>query len=93
MVDVTRQAIMRNTLMNSNSSELIDCHVIHVSAAGNSVRMEKMGLVTFLEIFRSLVAVTIKPLTADRHQQLRVYKKNERAFITHQFDIWHAISC
>lgn len=40
--------------MNAHKIEIIDRHVVHVAVAGNSARMERMGLCTLLEKFAEI---------------------------------------
>ena len=42
------------TLMSSDSNEILDFHVVHVSTAGNSSQMEKKGLEILLEKFNNM---------------------------------------
>ena len=76
------------TLMESDTDEIIDFHVVHVSVAGNSARMEKEGLVTLLDKFKSR-NIPIKSLTTDRHIQIKAYMKKDQPEIKHQCDVWH----
>ena len=76
------------TLMNSATNEIVDCHVVHVSIAGNSSRMEKKGLEILLEKMNAF-NLPIRSLTTDRHTQIRCFMKNEKPDILHQFDVWH----
>ena len=76
------------TLMSSDSNKILDFHVVHVSTAGNSSRMEKKGLEILLEKFNNM-NINVTSLTTDRHVQIRSFLKNEHPEITHQFDVWH----
>ena len=42
------------SLMNAHKIETIDRHVVHVAVAGNSARMERMGLCSLLEKFAEI---------------------------------------
>ena len=76
------------TLMNSSNGQILDFRVIHSRVAGNSARMELLGLKTLLESFNEK-CVEITSLTTDRHIQVRCYMKKECPEIKHQFDVWH----
>ena len=76
------------TLMEAQTNEIVDFYVVHVSIAGNSARMEKEGLVTLLEKFKTR-NIPIKSLTTDRHIQIKAYMKKEQPEIVHQCDVWH----
>ena len=76
------------TLMNSQSGEILDFHVVHVAKAGNSAKMELAGLKFLLQSMEER-NLTINLLTTDRHRQVRSYMKKEKPDINHQFDIWH----
>lgn len=76
------------TLMNSESGEIMDFHVSHVSIAGNSQRMELDGLKNLIFLFESN-GLQIDSLTTDRHKQVRCFLRKERPNINHQFDVWH----
>ena len=76
------------TLMNSKTNQIIDGHVDYVALAGNSVRMEKRGLIILLEKFRR-IGIMIKSITTDRHVQIKSYLAKDHPGILHQFDAWH----
>ena len=76
------------TIMNSESGEILDFCVVHVATAGNSSRMELVGLQKVLETAEEN-DLEINSLTTDRHIQVRCFMKNEKPEINHQFDIWH----
>ena len=76
------------TIMSSDTNEILDFHVVHVTVAGNSSRMEKKGLEILLDKLANR-NLKISTLTTDRHVQIRSFLKNEHPEIKHQFDIWH----
>ena len=76
------------SLMNTETSMIVDFQVVHVSQAGNSNRMEKYGLEVLLKKLINL-NMPITSLTTDRHTQIRAFMKKEYSFISHQFDVWH----
>ena len=77
------------SLMNTATNEVLDCYVVHVSTAGNSSRMEKLGLSKLLDKMKNRYTLSINSLTTDRHIQIRAFMKNEHLQIKHQVDIWH----
>ena len=76
------------SIMNISTNEILDFYVVHVSAAGNSARMEKRGLEILLDKVKSY-NLQINSITTDRHVQIRAFMKNENPDIKHQFDVWH----
>ena len=76
------------TLMNSDTGEIMDFHVSHVSIAGNSQRMELDGLKNLIYEFEAN-GLEIESLTTDRHKMVRAYLRKEKPYINHQFDVWH----
>lgn len=76
------------SLINAHNNEIVDCHVVHLTVAANSVRMEKIGLSTLLpklQKYRSFQKVSYDQQTsADKR-----YMSKEQPDIIHQFDKWH----
>ena len=76
------------SLMDTVTNQVVHFHVTHVAQAGNSVKMEKNGLITLLDKVEPL-GVLIRSLTTDRHPGVAKYLREERPDIKHQYDIWH----
>ena len=76
------------TVMDASTQEIIDFNVTHVATAGNSSRMEKLGLVNIIDSLQKM-GLTIDSLTTDRHVQIKSYMSKEQIDIKHQFDVWH----
>ena len=76
------------SLMDSTTNQLICFIVVHVANAGNSVAMEKYGLIKTLDSLEE-TGVNVACLTTDRHISIRKYMREDRSKILHQFDIWH----
>ena len=76
------------SLMDSTTNQLICFIVVHVANAGNSVAMEKYGLIKILDSLEE-TGVNVACLTTDRHISIRKYMREDRSKILHQFDIWH----
>ena len=62
--------------------------VTQFTECGNSNRIEKYG---FRKVLHGMVArdINIEQITTGRHVQIKKFMKEERANISHQFDIWH----
>ena len=62
--------------------------VTQFTECGNSNRIEKYD---FQKVLRGMEArdINIKQITTDRHVQIKIFMREERPNISHQFDIWH----
>ena len=76
------------TLMEMESSLIIDQQLIQVTETGSSVKMEKEGLKRCLD-FVTQSRVSIKMLATDRHLGIQAYMRTDHPDIDHQFDVWH----
>ena len=75
------------SLFEQNIKKIIVMSTTQVTEAGNSNRMEKMGLIKVLQEAKSKLYV--KQLTTDRHVQIKKYMREQEKEIDHQFDVWH----
>ena len=75
------------TIMNAETSEIIDFFIRDVLNAGNSNRLE---LYDSLKAFKYLLepGFEISSIT-NRHNSIRKYLKENCSMIIHQLDIWH----
>ena len=62
--------------------------VTQVSEAGNSNRMEKMGLAKVLSKLKEK-GLNIEQITTDRHTGIRRHMREKEKSISQQFDVWH----
>ena len=76
------------TLADQCTDKIIFMSLTQVTEAGNSNRMEKLGLQKVLADANEK-GVNINQITTDRHVQIRKYLREEKTTISHQFDIWH----
>ena len=78
------------TIMDEQTSMIMDMHVSHVGVAGNSARMELDGLKNVLQRLYDNV-INISSLTTDRHKQVRSFlrKKTER----YSTSVWQLTFC
>ena len=76
------------SLMDTVTNQVIHFHVTHVGQAGNSAKMEKVGLIKLLEKIETL-GVEPRSITTDRHPGVTKYLREDRPDIIHQYDIWH----
>ncbi|XP_014678322.1 PREDICTED: uncharacterized protein LOC106818115 [Priapulus caudatus] len=78
------------SLMDLNTKFLIDFSLVQVTQAGNSMRMEKLGLQNCIKSVES-GGLEIDILATDRHVQIASMMKKEPEYqhINHQFDVWH----
>jgi len=76
------------TVMELDSKQIVDFAVVHVTEAGNSVRMEKLGLERCLLSLKD-DGLTVTTLATDRHVQITSYMYKEQPQIEHQYDVWH----
>ena len=77
------------SLADQETSKITTLSITQVTEAGNSNRMEKLGLIKCLQDIDEKTTLKIQQLTTDRHPQIRKYLREERSDIDHQFDIWH----
>ena len=75
------------TIMNAETSEIIDFFIRDVLNAGNSNRLE---LYDSLKAFKYLLepGCEISSIT-NRHNLIRKYLKENCSMIIHQLDVWH----
>ena len=78
---------MMYSLLDQESKKIIAISTTQVTEAGNSNRMEKLGLIKVLDEAKS--KLNIKRLTTDRHMQIKKYMREHESEIDHQFDVWH----
>ena len=78
------------TVMDKQTSLIMDMQVSHVGVAGNSARMELDGLKNVLQRSYDNV-INISSLTTDRHKQGRSSLAKKRKDIQHQFEVWHFV--
>jgi hypothetical protein len=76
------------TVMEMNSRKIVEFVVVHVKQAGNSVGMEKFGLIECLDNVKN-AGLTVTTLATDRHVQITCYMRKEQPQIEHQYDVWH----
>ena len=76
------------SLSDQTTQKIMFMSMTQVTEAGNSNRMEKLGLIKALTEAENK-NITIQQLTRDRHIQVRKYVREEKPTIDHQFDMWH----
>ena len=76
------------SLFDQEVKKVIAISQTQVTEAGNSNRMEKMGLIKALSEAKKK-NINIKRLTTDRHIQIKKYMRENEEDIDHQFDVWH----
>lgn len=77
------------SIMNTESKEILDFFIAHVSNAGSSQGMELYAFKNILYQLTQADSLSFSTLTTDRHTQIRKYMATNHTDIDHQFDIWH----
>ena len=77
------------TIMNTETKEIIDCFIAHVSNAGSSQGMELYGFKKVLTKLTQSDRLKISTITTDRHRAIRKNIGENCNEIEHQFDIRH----
>ena len=75
------------SLINQETNDIIAFSITQVTEAGNSNRIEKLGLQKTLNEVREK-QILIKQLTADRHMQIQKYLKEDKPQSNNQFGIF-----
>ena len=75
-----------NTIVNAETSEVIDFFIEHFSNVMNS---NGLGLYAFLKVFDYLLesGLEMSSITTDRHKSIRKHLKENCRNIIHQFDV------
>ena len=73
------------SLINQETNDIIAFSITQVTVAGNSNRIEKLGLQKTLNEVREK-QIVIKQLTADRHADSEILKRGQT---TKQQSVWH----
>ena len=76
------------SIVDTNTSKVIDFSLVQVTEVKNSNAMELEGLKRCLDHLQQ-ERVVISKLATDRHVQVRAHMKKERPQIKHNFDVWH----
>ena len=78
------------SLMNQETNDIIAFSITQVTVAGNSNRIEKLGLQKTLNEVREK-QIVIKQMTAHRHMQIQKYLKEDKPQIDNQFGIFRRL--
>ncbi|XP_033756770.1 uncharacterized protein LOC117339337 [Pecten maximus] len=76
------------TLMDVETSKVIDLQLVQSNEVKNSYNMELEGLKRSLR-FLEEEGVSVSDLVTDRHSQVKKFMKTECPSINHWFDVWH----
>lgn len=76
------------TLMDAQTSKVIDVQLVQSNEVKNSYGMELEGLKRALHHLQE-EGMTISDLVTDRHSQVKKFMRTECPSINHWFDVWH----
>ncbi|XP_077512495.1 uncharacterized protein LOC144123549, partial [Amblyomma americanum] len=76
------------TLLDVERHKVLHFEVVQSNDAGGSCRMELEGLKQGLAFLES-ESIKVAVLVTDRHTQIKCFLRNNKAAITHEFDVWH----
>ncbi|XP_070550648.1 uncharacterized protein [Ptychodera flava] len=76
------------TVIDEESSKILNFSLVQSSEVGSSSRMEKEGCKRVVDYLTS-ANININILATDRHVQIRSMLLKEYPGIKHQFDVWH----
>ncbi|XP_077485845.1 uncharacterized protein LOC144096892 [Amblyomma americanum] len=79
------------TLMDVERHKVLYFEVVRSNDAGGSCRMELEGLKQGLAFLES-ESIKVAVLVTDRHTQIKCFLRNNKAAITHEFDVWHMLA-
>lgn len=75
------------TIMDLQTSKILDVKLVQVNEVKNSNAMELEGLKRCLTFLKQYINIT--SLTTDRHVMVKKYLADEMKHIQHWFDVWH----
>jgi ribonuclease HI len=76
------------TVMEENSSKILDFEVVQVTEVSSSNAMEAEGCNRVLKNLKTK-GVKVRCLTTDRHTTVTAEMRKKHSEITHQYDVWH----
>lgn len=76
------------SLMNLDSSKVLDVQLVQSNEVHSSYHMELEGLKRSLARLEE-EDIDISHLVTDRHSQVKCYMKRDQPHIVHLFDVWH----
>ncbi|CDQ97355.1 unnamed protein product [Oncorhynchus mykiss] len=79
-------------MVNFNMNRVLDIHLVQSNKVGNSLRMEKEGLLRIIAALEE-AAVSIDSIVTDRHPSIQKYLREERPDIKYTYDGWHVAKC
>ncbi|XP_077498744.1 uncharacterized protein LOC144109837 [Amblyomma americanum] len=79
------------TLMDVERHKVLHFEIVQSNDDGGSCRMELEGLKQGLAFLQS-DSIKVAVLVTDRHTQITCFLRNNKAAITHEFDVWHMLA-
>ncbi|KAK3099185.1 hypothetical protein FSP39_000706 [Pinctada imbricata] len=76
------------SLMNLDTSKIIDIKLVQSNEVRNSYNMELEGLKRCMAVLET-EGIDVSDLVTDRHSQVKAYMKDDQQHINHWFDVWH----